>query len=157
MAAISSHFCFCPIKFNLELISAAEFHTVNLQRLFILALIFMGCTHKAQHIVLPAPQPAYICDTINITYKQDIQPIFSSNCYSCHGTAVVADDGLNLEDTSILRQYLHNGFLGDGIYGSELYHCMLHSRYAQAMPPDYVVDSCSLNKVKHWLYIGAPM
>ena len=122
--------------------------------LIALVLLFASCTHKPETALVPLPVS---CDSINITYLKDIRPIFSTNCYSCHGTGVLTGAGLNLEDTSSLRNYLQNGFRGDGIYGSKLYHCMLHSPLAQQMPPTYIVDSCSLSKVHHWLATGAPM
>ena len=123
----------------------------------ILGCLLAACTHKPAIIAQPVQTASNTCDTLNITYKKDIQPIFRNNCYSCHGTIVVSGDGLDLEDSTSLKQYLENDFLGDGIYGSRLYHCILHSTYAQRMPPDYILDSCSLGKIKHWLNIDAPM
>lgn len=120
--------------------------------------VLVACTHKPGAIVAPATiDSSNICDTLNTNYTKDIRPVFNNNCYSCHGTAVVGDEGLDLEDSASLKQYLEYDFLGDGVYGSKLYHCLTHSRYAQAMPPDYTLDSCSLQKIKHWLSIGAPM
>ncbi len=128
------------------------------QKLFAVLLLlffFAACTHKAKDTVQPIP--ATSCDTVNLNYSSAIQPIFRTHCYSCHGdSSTSANTGLNLEDTAKLRAYLANGFRGDGIYGSKLYHCMLHSPLAQQMPPTYVVDSCSLKKVRCWLAVGAP-
>jgi hypothetical protein len=118
-------------------------------------LCIVACTYKKAPVVPVTPVAG--CDTIHITYKKDIQPIFSAHCYSCHATAVTTSGGLNLEDTASLKFYLHNGFRGDNIYGSKLFHCMLHSSSALPMPPTYVVDTCSLNKMHHWLAIGAPL
>ena len=124
-------------------------------RFFFLALLLAatGCTHKPEITVIPVTPSG--CDSINITYTRDIKPIFSANCYSCHATAVTLTGGLDLEDTASLKNYLKNGFRGDGVYGSKLYHCMLHSSLALPMPPTYVVDSCSLKKVHNWLKNGA--
>jgi hypothetical protein len=119
-------------------------------------LVLTACTHKPEMALNDAPQG--VCDTIGVTYVKDIQPIFSGNCYACHGTAVTdTAGGLNLEDTTSLKNYLQLGFRGDGIYGSKLYHCMLHSSNALPMPPTYIVDSCSLSKVQYWLKQGAPI
>jgi len=125
--------------------------------MFAIIVLTSACIHKPATSVQPVTIDSNMCDTINVTYKNDIQPILNSNCYSCHGTAVVANDGLDLQDSASLKNYLKYDFRGDGIYGSKLYHCMLHSVNAQSMPPNYIVDSCALAKMKHWLSLGGPM
>jgi len=130
---------------------------VRVPLIIIMLLGLAACRHKPADISPKPPATPTGCDTVNITYAGDIRPIFDDHCYSCHGTIVTANGGLNLEDTSSLRSYLTYDFRGDGIYGSKLYHCILHARYALPMPPNYVVDSCSIGKIKHWLAIGAPM
>lgn len=116
-----------------------------------------ACRHKPADISPTPPAAPPGCDTTNITYAGDIKPIFDDHCYSCHGTIVTESSGLNLEDTTSLRSYLSYDFRSDGIYGSRLYHCILHAQYALPMPPTYVIDSCSISKIKHWLAGGAPM
>jgi len=98
---------------------------------------------------------APLCDTVYVSYKTVIKPILSANCYGCHSTAVTQNGGLDLEDFNSLKQYITNDFRGDGIYGSKLYHCMLHAANALPMPPDYRLDSCDLNKMHAWLREGA--
>ena len=122
-------------------------------------VLLYSCTHKPQYQVVPATMPATpTCDSTNIAYYKDIQPIFRNNCYECHSTAVTTGEGgLDLEDTSSLKTYLKQGFRGDGIYGSRLYHSLLHSQNAQRMPPTYILDSCSLHKIHYWLSVGAPV
>lgn len=119
-----------------------------------MVLLVAGCTHQPQMAIQPA---APVCDSMQISYAKDIQPIFGRHCYECHATAVSTTGGLDLQDTSSLKKYLLKGFRGDGIYGSLLYNCMLHSRYSQHMPPTYIVDTCSLRKIHHWLSAGAPV
>ncbi len=125
-----------------------------MKRSLLLLVIFCflsACTHRsyvAPVIVVSG------CDTAVVTYHADIQPMLAANCYSCHATTVTQSGGLDLEDFTSLKAYLQNGFRGDGVYGSKLYHCMLHSSLALPMPPTYVVDSCSLNKVKRWMDQG---
>ncbi len=127
------------------------------QLLTLIFLTLISCTHKAG-TVQPINAPTVIgCDTTNITYYKTIQPIFRTNCYSCHATGVTTGGGLDLEDTTSLKNYLKNGFRGDGIYGSKLYHCLLHTPLAQQMPPTYIIDTCSLKQVHNWLLGGAPI
>jgi hypothetical protein len=106
-------------------------------------------------ITLPA------CDTTDVDYEKIIRPIFFDNCYGCHSTAATqtpnGNEGLDLEDTTSLRKYLKYDFNNDSIYGSRLYHCILHSLGALQMPPSYMLDSCSRKKIRHWLSIGAPI
>ena len=89
-------------------------------------------------------------------YATDVKPILRDNCYECHATAVTATGGLDLESFTSLKAYLNNGFRGDGIYGSKLYHCIWHSALALPMPPTYVMDTCSLRKIDRWIKLGAP-
>ncbi|MBS1688877.1 MAG: hypothetical protein JSS96_09150 [Bacteroidetes bacterium] len=114
-------------------------------------MIIAACTHHSP--VAPAAVP--VCDTLHVTYKMVIKPMLSAHCYGCHSTAVTQNGGLDLEDFNSLKQYIINDFRGDGIYGSKLYHCMLHAANALPMPPDYKLDSCDLNKMHTWLREGA--
>lgn len=122
-----------------------------------MGLILAGCTHKSWVLAPVTPVTPTGCDTTNVTYHADVQPILQSNCYSCHRTAEVASGGgLDLENFTSLKNYLQYGFRGDGIYGSKLYHCILHSQLALPMPPTYTIDSCSRNKIKRWIDMGGP-
>ncbi len=122
--------------------------------LFLLILVFFACL-SCKHQPFPAPmQTADICDTNKFSYSKDIQPILAANCYRCHATDSTLTGGLDLENFQSLKTYLKNGFRGDGIYGSKLYHCMLHAQSAVPMPPEYIVDSCSLIKMRKWLAAG---
>ncbi len=115
----------------------------------------MACQHKA---FVPTPIVSHdttvVCDTTVVSYAKDVKPIFSSNCYSCHGTGQTQGGGLDLEDFTSLKSYLQYGFRGDGIYGSKLYNCILHSPLAQQMPPTYKLDTCSIMKIKRWIDLG---
>ncbi|MBS1771737.1 MAG: hypothetical protein JST82_02665 [Bacteroidetes bacterium] len=123
-------------------------------------LLLMACTHKPSLSVTPTQiATKNNCDTNAVDYVTDIKPVFKNNCYSCHSTdsVKVSGGGLDLEDTSSLKRYLQISYRGDGIYGSKLYHCMLHSLGSLPMPPTYIVDTCSLLKIRHWLSMGAPL
>jgi hypothetical protein len=117
----------------------------------------ISCTHP--QIVLHTSVPPVVntgCDSINVKYGTDIKPILRDNCYECHATAVTTTGGLDLENFTSLKLYLNNGFRGDGVYGSKLYHCISHSPLALPMPPTYVLDTCSLRKIDRWIKLGAP-
>lgn len=119
------------------------------------AVVYLGCIHKPFKAATPAPVVVVpVCDTINVSYSAVIKPLLQANCYECHATAVTANGGLDLEDFTSLKNYLTLGFRGDGVYGSKLYHCALHSTNALPMPPVYKLDSCSMSKLACWLRAG---
>lgn len=121
--------------------------------LIVLCFAFFACQHKPYIDNKINTNPN--CDTNRtVSYQFDIQPILKANCYACHAAAQASTGALDLETFSSLKAYLNNGFRGDGIYGSKLFHCMLHANLALPMPPTYKVDSCSLNLVYNWLAHG---
>ena len=131
-------------------------YSCNMKGCFLFLFILLAsCTHRNMTHVTLALSSA--CDSIHISYYKDIQPVIRNNCYACHATAVTTNGGLDLEDTSTLKAYLNYDFRGDGLYGSKLYHCLLHSLNAQQMPPTYLLDSCSLHQIHHWISLGAPI
>lgn len=124
--------------------------------LIMVVVLLASCKHNPAVVVLPLTDSVDHCDTTTVSYNKDVKPVLQNNCYGCHGTtAIDSGGGLNLEDFSSLKQYLQYGFRGDGVYGSKFYHCITHSQWAQAMPPGYMLDTCSLNKIKRWIDLGA--
>ena len=123
-----------------------------------LFILFYSCTYHKLNPNAVTHSPSY-CDTINTSYAKIIQPILLTNCYPCHGShseLVIQQNGLNLEDTAILRAYLKIDFRGDQLYGSKFYHCILHSQLTLPMPPNSMMDSCDIKKIKKWIDVGAP-
>ena len=114
----------------------------------------VACQHKPELATIPTPVLVNKCDTVNVSYKKDIQPILKTNCYSCHATSVTQGGGLDLENYTFLKSYLQYGFMGDGIFGSKFYHCISHDK-ALPMPPTYKLDSCDLARVRVWIRGGA--
>jgi hypothetical protein len=143
---------------------SAIIYFVYLIYIVAITLFAAGCMHKAFTTLPPpiTPTPTVTttttvptCDTTNVSYSRDIQPILAANCYTCHGDSAVTT-GLNLQTFSTLKAYLQNDFRSDGLYGSMLYNCILHAQGAQRMPPSYKLDSCSIKKIHGWLLAGAP-
>jgi hypothetical protein len=65
----------------------------------LLAVFIFGCDKKIAKAVpkeIPPP-PAGFCDTIN--YAQDIQPILTANCVSCHQSGNPKGDYTNYAGT----------------------------------------------------------
>lgn len=84
------------------------------------------------------------CDTTNLSFSTDIQPIFEQSCVSCHS-------GAN-----------PSGNLRLGIY-SEIKDAVLNNSVVYragpngSMPPSGVkIDLCKWNKLKAWVNAGMP-
>lgn len=146
------------IIYRSQLLAGYDFlNTIHMFRIVFLCCLIIAlyaCQHKAYTV--HTDHSLSICDTYRaISYRYDIQPVFVSNCYACHSAAQASTGALDLETFSSLKAYLNNGFRGDSIYGSKLFHCMLHANLALPMPPTYKLDTCSLNMVYKWLANGA--
>lgn len=124
--------------------------------LLIAVIVLVSCKHKPFQAETQAPVVTY-CDTFDLAYSKYVKPIFRQYCYECHSTAVVGENGLDLEDTTSLKKYLSLDYRGDSVYGSLLYHCILHSSLTKGMPPTYTIDSCSINMIHAWIDKGAPV
>jgi hypothetical protein len=130
----------------------------------IAAIVLVSCKHNAPDFVVtpantsnPTSNAPSACDTTNVSYRKDVQPIIRNNCYECHSASVTQEGGLNLEDTASLKQYLTRQYRGNGIYGSQLMHIINQLPGSLQMPPTYKLDSCSINKIQRWIHLGAPI
>jgi hypothetical protein len=119
--------------------------TLNI--LFILFIIlFNSCTYFNEEELFPNQ----VCDTSNITYTIDIQPIFEQNCYLCHSTStpVIYYSNLNLEDTTHIQRVIDNGKLLKNIK---------HEPDGIPMPQGGAkLSDCNINKIENWINNGNP-
>jgi hypothetical protein len=87
-----------------------------MKNVFILLLIFLfisfliGCTYMSEEKLVEDTS----CDTINLTYTVDIQPIFENNCYSCHSNTL-ASGGFNSENIEEIYHEIDSGKLLNAI------------------------------------------
>lgn len=87
------------------------------------------------------------CDTANISYAQDIVPIISSRCQSCH-SGPAASGGLDLTSFGILQTVALNG---------DLYSAV--SQDGSVTPMPYLsnpIPQCEIDKIHAWVQAGAP-
>jgi len=90
--------------------------------------------------------PSEPCNTANVTYSGDIQPLVDSRCNSCH-SAATKSGGVDLEGYTALKVYVDNGkFLSS----------VTHDGNASTMPPGDKLIDCSINKIQQWINDGAP-
>ncbi len=86
------------------------------------------------------------CDTLNISYAQDIQPILATNCVGCHSSAAPSG-GVVLDNYNSVKSVASSG---------RLYGAVAHLSGYKPMPPSGQLDNCSILKIKAWIHQGMP-
>lgn len=114
--------------------------------LSILAFSLSSCYYDIEEELYPA-YSANSCDTSNITYAKDIQPMLQSACYSCHGTGIGLGN-VTLEGFANLQAYIADGSLIGSVD---------HDAGFSPMPKGGTKFSdCNITKIKIWVREGAP-
>ncbi|MBW8684989.1 c-type cytochrome [Chitinophaga rhizophila] len=86
------------------------------------------------------------CDTVDMRYTANIQPIIQSNCYSCHGNGN-ASGGISLGNYASLKTQVDNGRLVGAI---------THASGFSPMPLGGAkLSDCNINKIRAWIARGA--
>ncbi|TKK67673.1 cytochrome c [Ilyomonas limi] len=108
-------------------------------------MLIIGCS-KSSEDRLTTPIPPSDCDTVNMTYSSDVQPILEANCYSCHGNGNV-NGGVTLDSYTGVKLVADNGLLIGVI------------THAPGYPPmpdgGGKLSDCDINKIKDWINRGA--
>lgn len=87
------------------------------------------------------------CQTENMSYSNDIKPIFVTYCTGCHGGSDPEAD-LNLELYDHAKFVADNGMLSGAIN---------HSAGFTPMPFELAkLDECDIDKIDAWIAAGAP-
>ncbi len=87
------------------------------------------------------------CDTVNMKYSVNVQPILQSNCYSCHATGI-ATHGVILDTYNGVKQQVDN---------ENLLNVINHSPGYPAMPYGLPkLSQCNINIITDWVKRGAP-
>ncbi len=105
-------------------------------------VVFSSCYYDVAEILYPANA----CNTANMSYVADINPILQRNCYVCHSAA--ANNGnVTLEGYDQLVPYLNSGHLLGAIK---------HQSGYSAMPQNAPqLGSCDIAKIEQWIIDGA--
>ncbi|RFM32243.1 c-type cytochrome [Chitinophaga silvisoli] len=86
------------------------------------------------------------CDTVNMKYAANVQPILSANCYGCHGNGS-ASGGISLDTYSKVLTQVNNG---------NLIGTITHASGYPAMPQGgSKLSDCNINIIKDWIARGA--
>jgi len=117
--------------------------------LTILLVFFLGsCTSSNKEQLVPSvcktDDPAY-----QVSYHNDMVPIFESNCYGCHGKQSNENSGgIILEDTTVLNKYIANGQLLSNINHT--------SDHPMPPPPAPQLSTCEITQITTWINQGYP-
>ncbi len=85
------------------------------------------------------------CDTVNMKYVANVQPILQANCYSCHANGN-ALGGVSLGTYSGVKQQADKG---------NLIGAITHASGFTPMPQGGAkLSDCNINKIKAWVARG---
>lgn len=111
----------------------------------IASIIFLiiSCSKTSEDKLAP---PASTCDTVNMTYLNDVAPILQANCYSCHATGNTIS-GIPLDNYEAVKNMADNGFLIGTI---------THTAGYVPMPENLPkLSDCDINIIQDWVNRGA--
>lgn len=91
--------------------------------------------------------PNGTCDTANMSFAQDIQPVLSANCLACH-SASQAQGNVVLETHADVLIYANNGKLLGSIRQQAGFVAM-----PQGQP---ALSTCTQDRFAAWIADGAP-
>jgi ankyrin repeat protein len=90
-----------------------------------------------------------------IEFGRDVQPIFKSKCYGCHGPAQ-QKNGFRLDRRSNAMRGGTIAVIGPGnSVGSRLYNRLKGAEFGIQMPPTGPLSSAEINIIKDWIDQGA--
>jgi uncharacterized membrane protein len=86
------------------------------------------------------------CDTLNMSFSQDIQPIINNNCKGCHSGAS-PQGGINLTNYNAIQSVATS---------SQLVGVITHAPGYKPMPHNQdKMDDCTIAKIRNWVNEGA--
>ncbi len=122
----------------------------RLRVVFYFAAIFLsftlgGCYYDKEEVLYP--KSADGCDTLDVTYTDNIIPIMVNNCNGCHGGSF-PEAGIRTDNYNDLKDIAENGSLA----GSVNYE----SGYSP-MPKDKPqLQDCELKQINLWIENSSP-
>lgn len=115
----------------------------NLALAFMLTGFLTSCYYDNEEELYPGQA---ICDTSNVSYLNDIQPVLTSNCNACHSGAS-PQAGIRTDNYTDLMIIVN-----DGRFQGAVNHEDGFSPMPQNAPQ---LDECSLAKINRWIADGA--
>lgn len=112
---------------------------------YMVLVIFIGfqsCYYDVEEELYPNTE----CVTTNVSYAQDVVPILTSSCYSCHSAAANLGN-VTLEGHANTVKYANNGSLVGSIQ---------HLSGFESMPQGASkLDACKIAKIDAWVKAGS--
>lgn len=106
-----------------------------------LVFLMSGCYYDNEETLYP---DAVMCDTTNVTFHANIEPIIQGNC-AVSGCHVAGGTGSGIFTTYAgLKTKVNNGSLKRRVLERK------------DMPPNSRLNGCQLSLIKIWLDAGAP-
>ncbi len=85
------------------------------------------------------------CDTDNVTFSANVEPLIQSNCVPCHN-ASNASGGIFLDQYAGVKEVADNG---------KLMGALNYAAGFTAMPPSEKLPDCDIAAVQAWVDAGA--
>ena len=112
---------------------------------FFLTLLFQSCYYDEE-----LPEDDKILPT-NVSFSQDVQPIFNINCVSCHG----GNQAPNLTSDQSFNELMEGNYvIPFNSENSELMKSLLGDNVA-IMPPSGSLNQSDIDKISQWIDEGA--
>lgn len=111
---------------------------------FVIVLIASSCNYDNMETLYPHDPE---CDTVNISYAMDIQPIFDDNCIICHSgpTPPAGFSLVDYENAVVVAK------------SARLLGAVKHQSGFLEMPQGAnKLDDCSINKLESWINLSYP-
>ncbi len=103
---------------------------------------FSGCYYDNEEDLYVGTSP---CDTTNLTFTNDISPIFSTNCNSCHSGAA-AEGAIHTDDYNAVKDNI-----------TRIHGAINHLSNYRPMPDNGTkLPDCELSKINAWINNGMP-
>jgi hypothetical protein len=116
--------------------------------LSVMSLFVVSCSKTNEEVESkshPSTTGVTPCDTVNMKYAANIEPILQVHCYSCHGNGNI-NGGVSLDTYNKVQQQASNGLL---------YNVISHASGYPAMPYQLPkLPDCDINKIKDWIDRG---
>ena len=107
---------------------------------------FLGLIPSCYYDIEEEIYPTTECLTDNVTYSEQVLPIISSNCYSCH-SASANFGNVTLEGYDQIKIYVDNNKLLGAIKREDGFSPMPKSQ------PQLI--ECNIAKIEAWIDLGA--
>jgi len=115
-------------------------------------LLSLSSCYYDEIVEVEAVPPPEIPEEQVVSYKDDIQPIFTAKCASCHPTIAPPDLTLGKSYNSIITG---NYVIPNDIDASILYQTLITTNSGELMPPAGALPPSEISLVKTWIERGA--